>query len=149
MAARALEMGVNNQGKDVEEETQLRLLRLKSMEVMIENQASMDDILSYIEIIYRNTDVLEEKLTSLLVLSANGSDDAFSLLVDFLDIFIERKLGGINPNNEEQQIILQILFSLGDSGNAALAMPALSQIEIYDYSNSINRTAKLAMENYQ
>jgi hypothetical protein len=149
VAARALEMGVNNQGKDVEEETQLRLLRLKSMEVMIENQASMDDILSYIEIIYRNTDVLEEKLTSLLVLSANGSDDAFSLLVDFLDIFIERKLGGINPNNEEQQIILQILFSLGDSGNAALAMPALSQIEIYDYSNSINRTAKLAMENYQ
>lgn len=148
VAAYALELGVSLQGGNLEERSLLRDLRNRAMILMVEYQAQIDEAIPSLERSYREAETQEEKLNAILALGVNGSNAAVAVLVEALDYFNERKLGGISPSNQENSVILQIIYALGVSGNSELAMPALSSLEVYDYSNSINRAARAAMENF-
>jgi len=148
-AVYALELGVSLQGADITENQQLAELRIAAMNILIENEASDESTISMLDRAYTEAPSLEEQLSSVLALAVNGSDAAVTKLIEYLEYFNERQASGLSPNNQEQQLIRQILYGLGISGNGELAMPALSAVEIFNYSNSINRSAKTALENYQ
>lgn len=149
VAGYAVELGVTSFGNNPAETNGLRTLRLEGMKKLVEFEASLPETIPYLIRSYNEAGDVEEKITAILTLAVNGSDEAVGFLVEAMDFFNERKLGGVNPSNAEEQVIRQILYGLGISGNGDLAMPMLSSIEVYDYSNSINRTARAAMENYQ
>lgn len=160
-AAFALEEGVTLQGASVEEKVTLRNLRLLALDIIIENKASIEETVPYLQRAYdeafsqflasagTGSDSQEELIKAVEALGINGSEPAVLSLVNYLEYFHEKKRGGVSPNRGEELLLRQIIYGLGICGNGELALPALSAVEIYDYSNSINRAAKNAMKNYQ
>lgn len=161
VAASALELGVTLQGASVEERVSLRQLRLLAMDIIIESKASIEDTVPHLQRAYdeafsqfqassaTDSNSQEELIKTVEALGLNGSEAAVMSLVNYLEYFHERKRGGVSPNRGEELLLRQIMYGLGICGNADLALPALSAVEIYDYSNSVNRAAKNAMKNYQ
>jgi len=161
VAAYALELGVTLQGASVEERVTLRQLRLLAINMIIESQASIESTVPHLQRAYdeafsqyqassaTDTNSQEELIKTVEALGINGSEPAVMSLVNYLEYFHERKRGGVSPNRGEELLLRQIMYALGICGNADLALPALSAVEIYDYSNSVNRAAKNAMKNYQ
>jgi hypothetical protein len=142
----ALKQGVELYSTDPVEKGDLYQLRIKSLTAYFQAEIKNADSLTYLERAYREAEKLEEKILVVQAVGINGSDEAISLMADWLNVFHEKMLSGLSPNNDEMTLITQLIYGLEISKNE-LAKPVLSEIEIYGYSNKINRAAAAALEN--
>ncbi|MDC7219694.1 MAG: hypothetical protein PQJ59_07130 [Spirochaetales bacterium] len=142
----ALRQGVEIYSSDPMEKNDLYQLRIAALTACYQQGISNPDSLEYLARAYREADKLEEKILVVQAVGTNGSDDSIVLMSDWLDVFHEKMIGGVNPNNDEITLITQLIYALEISGNE-LAKPVLSEIEVYGYSNKINRAAAAALKN--
>lgn len=143
----ALQQGVESYSNDPQEKTDLYQLRVKALTACFQLKISNPESLEFLARAYREAEKLEEKILIIQAVGINGSDNAVSLMADWLTVFHEKMLSGLNPNNDEITLITQLIYGLEISKND-LAKPVLSEIEIYDYSNRIIRAAAAALKNF-
>ncbi len=141
----ALKLGVESHSSDPTDKSDLYQLRVIALTACYQLGISNVSSLEYLARAYREADKLEEKILIVQAVGTNGSDQAIALMADWLTVFHEKMLSGLNPNNDEITLITQLIYGLEISGNE-LAKPVLSEIEIYGYSNKINRAAAAALK---
>ncbi len=144
----ALKQGVELYSSDPDDQVNLYQLRITALTACYQMGISDPDSLVNLERAYREAEKLEEKILIVQAVGTNGSDEAVGLMSDWLNTFHEKMVSGLNPNNDEITLITQLIYGLEISGNE-LAAPVLSEIEVYGYSNKINRAAAAALKKLQ
>ncbi|MDC7223663.1 MAG: hypothetical protein PQJ60_07960 [Spirochaetales bacterium] len=144
----ALRQGVEIYSSDPTEQVDLYQLRIAALTACYQLGISNGDSLEFLSRAYREADKLEERILVVQAVGTNGSDEAVILMSDWLNVFHEKMLSGLNPNNDEITLITQLIYGLEISGNE-LAKPVLNEIEVYGYSNKINRAAAAALRNME
>jgi hypothetical protein len=141
----ALKQGIETYSSDSTELSDLYQLRIAALTACYQLGISNNDTLGYFLKAYKEADKLEEKILVVQAVGTNGSDEAVKMMGEWLNDFHERMLSHLNPNNDEITLITQLIYGLELSGNP-LAKPLLSEIEVYGYSNKINRAAAAALK---
>ena len=144
----ALKQGVEIYSSDPTDQVDLYQLRIAALTACYQLGISDAGSLAFLERAYREAEKLEEKILIVQAVGTNGSDEAVSLMADWLNVFHDKMVSGLNPNNDEITLITQLIYGLEISGNE-LAAPVLSEIEVYGYSNKINRAAAAALKKIQ
>lgn len=143
VAVEALRQGLFREPTTVTEASALNQLRLDSMAMLITYGAKSEEAVGLLEeLIYRNLDV-NEKLTAIAALTAEGSDEAVMVLVDFLKLQNERQSSGVTP--DDYRIIRATIQALGEMGSP-LAVEELTVVRISNWTGSIVREANAALE---
>jgi hypothetical protein len=142
----ALRQGVDLYSSEPSEQVDLYQLRIAALTACYQLGISNQDSLPYLTRAYKAADKLEERILVVQAMGTNGSDQSIELMADWLNVFHEKMLSGVSPNNDEITLITQLIYGLEISGNE-LAKPVLSEIEVYGYSNKINRAAAAALKN--
>ena len=113
------------------------------MEVLIEHGPSEPWVIEYlVEIINRNFDI-NEQLTSIAALKADGGREAVTALVVFLRKQNERQLSGLTP--ADYRLIRSTINTLGDIGDP-VAFEELTTVKVSNWPNSIVREAEAALK---
>ena len=141
----ALKQGIETFSSDPTELSDLYQLRIAALTACYQLGISNADTLGYFLKAYKDADKLEEKILVVQAVGTNGSDEAVKMMGEWLNDFHERMLSHLNPSNDEITLITQLIYGLELSGNP-LAKPLLSEIEVYGYSNKINRAAAAALK---
>lgn len=141
----ALKQGIETFSSDPTELSDLYQLRIAALTACYQLGISNGDTLGYFLKAYKDADKLEEKILVVQAVGTNGSDEAVKMMGEWLNDFHERMLSHLNPSNDEITLITQLIYGLELSGNP-LAKPLLSEIEVYGYSNKINRAAAAALK---
>ena len=144
VATEALNQGLIHEPKNVAETSMMSRLRLKAMEFLINAQSTNAEPVKLLdEMLYLNLDI-NEKLTVITALGANGSEDAATALVKFLNHLNVRQSEGIVA--EDYRVVRAVIKTLGESGNSS-ATEELTAVKISGWTPAIEREAAAALEN--
>ena len=144
VATEALNQGLIHEPKNTAETSMMSRLRLKAMEFLINVQSTNTEPIKLLdEMLYLNLDI-NEKLTVITALGANGSDDAVETLVRFLNHLNVRQSEGVVA--ADYRVVRAVIKTLGESGNSS-ATEELTAVKISGWTPAIAREADAALEN--
>ncbi|MBN2617328.1 MAG: hypothetical protein JXR64_03325 [Spirochaetales bacterium] len=143
-AREALRQGFDNVPNTIQEGMTLTKLRKAAIKVMYASKSSNIDDVYYLSQSVRNGADLEEKIYAIRTLGINGSDDAISALGVILSDFNEKKMSGLDISYTDEDIIREIIITLGNSGNP-IASPAITEVQFSGHSSGIIKVAKEAL----
>ena len=139
----ALRQGLLRNPRTVIQTTLLAQLRLKAMQMLIENgTADPEPVRLLEEIIYRRSET-SERLTAILTLGSNRSDEAIAALIRYLKLQNERQSSGVVP--DDYRVIRATIQALGNSGNPA-GTEELMLVRHSEWPPAIVRDAEAALE---
>jgi hypothetical protein len=87
---------------------------------------------------------LDEKLIAIQALGSDGGDVATEILARRTYEFNERQSSGLALDQDEQILVRQLIFALGESGNA-IGIKPLKELSVAGYTPAILRLADEAM----
>lgn len=142
----ALQQGHDNIPGSIKEGMVLTSLRKKAIYTTWSNKSNDPNDVHYLLKSVRNGSDLEERIYAIKALGINNSDEAISALTKVLQEYNERNVSNIGITYTEEDIIREIIITLGKSGNKN-AEYALMEVLYSGYTDGIVRTAKKALEN--
>ncbi len=143
VAAEALRQGMIHDPRDVSQANTLSRLRLLAMEMLIEYEATSERAIPRLkELLYGSFDI-NERITAILVLGSMGTEEAVSVLIEFLGIQNDRQSSGVTP--ADYRIIRTTIAVLGQVGDDR-AFEELTAVGFSDWPSSIERAAEEAIE---
>ncbi len=142
VAAEAVKQGLVNEPMNPVETSVLGRLRQRGLEMLIEYGPADPGVIQYLdEIISRQFDI-NEQLTAVAALEANGGTQATSVLINFLRKQNERQLSGLSP--ADYRLVRSVIITLGDIGDTA-AFEELSMAKISNWPSALVREAEQAL----
>lgn len=143
-AREAMRQGFDNIAVTIQDGMVLTNIRKNAIKIMYSNKSSSIDDVYYLSQSVRSGSDLEEKIYAIRTLGLNGSDEAIDTLSTILSDFNERSMSGIDITYADEDIIREIIITLGKSGNS-IASGVLTEVQFSGHSNGIVRQAKAAL----
>lgn len=146
VALAALEQGLLSEPRNINETTTLAQLRLKALEVLIENESHDEDAPELFEELLQRRIDINETLTVLSALSVNRVDEAIRVLTRYLEQQNQRQSSGVVP--DDYRIVRATIQALGNAENP-LATEELTMVRHSDWPPAVVREANAALEKLQ
>ncbi len=147
IAARvALKQGHDNIPGSIRQSMVLTTLRKRAIYTTWQSRSTDTEDVYYITKSVRDGTDLEERVYAIKALGVNGSTEAISSLTTMLQEYNLRNAIGMGITFLEEDIIRELISTLGNSGNPE-AEYALMEAIYSGYPNGIIRKAKEALEN--
>lgn len=143
-AREALGQGFVHVPETIQQGMTLTTIRKNSIKVLYSSKSSHEDDVYLLSQSVRSGSDLEEKVYGIRTLGLNGTDVAIDALANILSDFNERSINGLDISYAEQDVIREIIKTLGDSGNP-LASGVLTEVQFSGHDNGIVRVAKEAL----
>ncbi len=144
-AREGLRQGLDNVPGSIQEGMTLTTIRKNSIKVLYSSKSSsVEDVYFLTQSVTKGAD-LEEKIYGIRTLGLNGSDEAIESLSKVLDEFNQRNIDGIGVTYAEEDVVREIITTLGNSGNS-LAKAILTEVQFSGYPNGIVKRAKEALK---
>jgi HEAT repeat protein len=143
IATEALRQSLVREPTDVSEQQIFGRLRHRSMEMLIEQRAVSEESIRYLAEVMTGEFDIDERITSIEAIGAQGTPYAIRALVGFLRMQNQRQLAGITP--EDYRIVLSTIRVLGQTGSDY----AVEELRVVDNSNwpeTIAREAEKSLE---
>lgn len=145
LAAReAIKQGLDNVADTIQDGMILTSLRKKGIKTLYASKSKDIEDVYYLTQSVKNGTDLEEKIYAIRTLGFNKSDEAVESLIKLLSDFNERSISGIDITYAEQNIIKELITTLGATGNNN-ANGVLTEVQFSGYSAGIIRSAKDAL----
>jgi HEAT repeat protein len=148
IAAEAIKQGLKNEPRNAVEKSNLGQLRQLGLDMLIEYGPADSDskVVPYLEeILFRRFDI-NEQLTAVGALEADGRSEAVAALVRYLKTQNERQLAGLLP--ADYRLVRSVIHTLGELGDP-MAYEELVAVQISNWPSSVVRDAKTALGNLQ
>ncbi len=146
VAAEAIRQGLINEPANPSEQSTLGRLRQLGLEMLIAYGPAGTEVVPYLEeILFRQFDI-NEQLTAVDALEADGSREAVGALIRFLRTQNERQLAGLIP--ADYRLVRSVINTLGEIGDPA-AFEELMAVQISNWPSSVERDAEAAVEKLQ
>lgn len=142
----ALVQGHDNIPGSIQNGMVLTSLRKKAIYTTWFNKSTNPQDVTYLERSVRSGDDLEEKLYAIKALGVNATDEAIESLTTILHEFNERNASGFGITYQEEDVIREIITTLGETGNPNVEY-ALMEVIYSGYTDGIVRRAKKALDN--
>ncbi|QEN05720.1 HEAT repeat domain-containing protein [Thiospirochaeta perfilievii] len=143
-AREAMKQGLDNVAETIKEGMTLTSIRKNAIKVLYFSKSSDPEDVYYLSQSVRSGSDLEEKIYAIRTLGLNGSDEAIDGLVSILSDFNERSISGLDISYSDQDIIKEIIVTLGNTGNEK-ASGVLTEVQFSNYSSGIVKAAKTAL----
>lgn len=145
LAAReAMRQGFDNVGESIQDGMILTTIRKNAIRIMYASKSSNIDDVYYLSQSVRSGSDLEEKIYAIRTLGINASDEAIDALSTILSDYNERSISGLSITYTDEDIIREIIDTLGKSGNK-IASGILTEVQFSGHSNGIIKKAKDAL----
>lgn len=144
-AREAMKQGFDNIAVTIQDGMVLTSIRKNAIKIMYSNKSSNIDDVYYLSESVRNGSDLEEKIYAIRTLGLNGSDEAIDVLSTILSDFNERSMSGLDITYADEDIIKEMIITLGKSGNQ-IASGVLTEVQFSGYSTGIIRQAKASLQ---
>lgn len=131
----ALEEGLYRSGSDKSYKNELADLRLSAIEAYIDIGESYPGVPKLLEQSIDEGDITE-KLSAIKALGTDGSSEAVAELSHMLTAYSDRQNNGVTLSNDEDLIVRQLAFSLGEA-NSSEGLPALEWAAVSDYTPAL------------
>ena len=141
----ALKQGHDNVPGSIQEGMVLTIIRKDSIKILYSSKsANVDDVYPLSQSLKNGSD-LEEKIYAIRTLGQNGTDEAIAALSSVLGEFNQRNIDGIGISYSDEDVVREIIVTLGNSGNAS-AKGILTEVQFSGYPNGLVRVAKEALK---
>lgn len=144
-AREAMRQGFDNIAETIQDGMVLTSIRKNAIKVMYAAKSSNIDDVYYLSQSVRSGSDLEEKIYAIRTLGLNGSDEAIDALSTILSDFNERSISGLDISYTDEDIIKELIQTLGKSGNN-IASGVLTEVQFSGHSNGIIREAKASLK---
>lgn len=144
VAREALKQGQDVIPGSIQEGMTLTAIRKNAIKVIYSNKSSNPEDVDFLSRSISDGADLEEKIYAIRTLGINGSAEAVDALIARLSFYSERSLSGIDISYADQDVIKEIIVTLGNTGNSA-ASGALTEVQYSNFSVGITRAAKEAL----
>ena len=142
----ALRQGFDNIPETIQEGMALTTLRKDAIKVLYSNKSVEPKDVSFLTQSLKDGSDLEEKIYAIRTLGLNGTDEAIEALTTVLSNFNERNISGIGITYADEDVVREIIITLGKSGNAN-AKGILTEVQFSGYPNGLVKVAKDALTN--
>ena len=140
LAQLALKEGLKYAEADYQRRRELAILRMEAIQALIRLETTGLQTPELLDSAIDEGDQ-DEKLIAVQALGVDGSDEAVLILSRRLESYNERQLDGLALNRDEQAVVRQIIFALGETGNEN-GISALRQMEFAGYTPALLRLAR-------
>lgn len=147
LSLQALQDGLKNEPSDLTEQLQLNKLRLLAIEGLNEHGKNRKDAVSYLKETVTRKWEQNERLSAIVALGLNGTEEAAKVLAEFLNNFNYRQIEGLNT----QEDIQACRATIGAIGliKTNVTIEALIEVEFSNWPPNMIRLAKETMEKIQ
>lgn len=142
VAAEAVRQGLVNVAASAVETSTLGRLRQRGLELLIEYGPADVGVTEYLEEIISGRLDINEQLTAVAALEADGRSEAVAVLVRFLKKQNERQLSGLSP--ADYRVVKSVIITLGEIGDPA-AFEELTMVKISNWPAALVRDAQEAL----
>ncbi|MBN1686587.1 MAG: HEAT repeat domain-containing protein, partial [Spirochaetales bacterium] len=143
VAAEAVRQGLVNVAASAVETSTLGRLRQRGLELLIEYGPADVGVTEYLEEIISGRLDINEQLTAVAALEADGRSEAVAVLVRFLKKQNERQLSGLSP--ADYRVVKSVIITLGEIGDPA-AFEELTMVKISNWPAALVRDAQEALD---
>ena len=139
----ALDQGLMNKAENVRESNSLSQLRIECAVLLKKYGISDLNAVPLLDDMIRGSFSSTETLTAIDTLGSSDSDEAATVLSQFLDELNKKRQSGYTFQNES--LVRATINALGVSGNS-IGKPALLEVEFSGWGGDTRRLAKAALE---
>ena len=143
VAVGALRQGLLHHPDSVVEAANLHRLRLTALEMLSKYRTSNPETPVLLEELISRNYPVDEKLTAIIALGSQNTDDSVEVLVRYLKTQNDRQASAVVP--EDYRIVLTTIQALGDTGNP-VAMEELMRVRFSNWTPAVESEAEKALK---
>lgn len=144
-AREALKQGHDNDAVTIQDKMILTSIRKKALYTTWSNRSNAPEDIPYLTKSLRKGVDLEESIYAIKALSINSSEGALEAIISALQEYNTRYVDGIRINYLEEDIIRELIDTLGDVGDKRAEI-ALTEVLFSGYPDGLVRKAKAALK---